>query len=234
MDGKDIKWDRVPQYTSCQTLDILDYFDLSSNTPLQIFINVAKVENFGVSFYFEDRNTGLKRKQKSNMLAYNGPKLHNYILNEPMKYKIIFKFFQNIHLQDDPAQNCKNYPNSDDKSYKECDQKYLYDQFKNYYKIMPFWVTDDFDQVTKSMYEFFFDNFNQSRKCLLPYCRVYNGPSYFDHVDGTNDSPCNDPCETFRVKKINNFHKYFFKKFLSLRGLRSLVKILKTTTQHWM
>ena len=151
VDGKDIIWDHVPQYTSCQILDVSDYFDLDTHTPLQIFINIAKVEDFGVQFHFEDRNTGLKRKQKSNMLAYNGPKFHNYILDEPMKLRAIFKLFETIHSEDDEAKNCKNYPNQDAESYEECDQKFLYSQFKNLYKIMPIWVTDNFEQVTKLM-----------------------------------------------------------------------------------
>ena len=150
VDGQDIVWDNVPQYPSCQTIDLMEYFDFDSYTPLEVLFYVAQVENFGITIHFEDRNTVLSRKLKSNMLAYSGPAFQNLDLFDPIKIRGIFKFSQTINSEKDEAKNCKNYPNKAYKSYKECDLKYLHSLFRNYYKIMPVWVTGDHEKVTKS------------------------------------------------------------------------------------
>ena len=148
IDGDNITWDPMPQYPSCQGFDPADYFDFDASTPLQIFIDVAKVENMGVSFYFEDKNKALRRKQKSNMLAYSGPAFQNLDLNHPTKMRGIFKISQSISSEEETNKKCRNYPNKNYKSYQECDEQYLQDIFKKKFKIMPPWVATDLDQVS--------------------------------------------------------------------------------------
>ena len=79
-----VTWEPIAQYPTCQYFDPLIYYkDLFAETaPLQIYIYVKRIQNFGVSFYFEDRNRVAKRRQKKNMLAYSGPTFENADLND--------------------------------------------------------------------------------------------------------------------------------------------------------
>ena len=56
MDGANISWSILPTYPSCQSFDILDYFDFESYTPLQVFLHFNYTYNVGVSVYFEVKN----------------------------------------------------------------------------------------------------------------------------------------------------------------------------------
>ena len=59
-----INWAQGPEFPSCQTLDILQYFNFTAAAPRQIFFNFNKVENIGVSLYVEDRSKALRRPLK--------------------------------------------------------------------------------------------------------------------------------------------------------------------------
>ena len=48
----------------------------------------------------------------------------------------------------DEDKNCENYPYNNFSSYKACDEDFVYQQYLNKYKIMPFWVTNNTDEVT--------------------------------------------------------------------------------------
>ena len=48
----------------------------------------------------------------------------------------------------DPDKNCKNYPYNNFSSYRECDEDYVYNEYLNRYKILPFWVTNNIREVT--------------------------------------------------------------------------------------
>ena len=54
----------------------------------------------------------------------------------------------NSYLEEDKSKKCRNYPNSEYASYKECDDQYMKDICKRV-GLAPVWLFKDFDQVTK-------------------------------------------------------------------------------------
>ena len=48
----------------------------------------------------------------------------------------------------DPDKNCKNYPYNNFSSYRECDEDFVYKEHLNRFKIFPFWVTENMQEVT--------------------------------------------------------------------------------------
>ena len=83
------------------------------------------------------------------MLAYSGPAFQNLDLNQPAKMRGIFKISQSISSERETNKKCRNYPNKNYKSYQDCDEQFLMEEFSNKYKIMPPWVATDMDQVSK-------------------------------------------------------------------------------------
>ena len=52
-------------------------------------------------------------------------------------------------MEEDPNQNCRNYPNSDFQSYKACDDELSKNHLANKTPgIVPVWLTDDIESVT--------------------------------------------------------------------------------------
>ena len=74
-------------------------------------------------------------------------------LTNPFKVKLILKISQTIDSDQDNDNNCENYPYKKYSSYRECDEDFLYKTFaKDYSNLMPFWVTDNFNDVTRLRY----------------------------------------------------------------------------------
>ena len=139
----------LPQFPACYSIDLSKYFDMKAVVPKQIFIDVSRHDNLGISFYFEDKDKTLKRPLKASMLDYSGPDISNPDLTKLSKEKVILKIFQSIDSELDKDKNCVNYPNETYSSYAECDEKYVYNQFATKYKpVVPFWATKDLNEVT--------------------------------------------------------------------------------------
>ena len=63
----------------------------------------------------------------------------------------IMRIKKNIFVEEDPSKNCRNYPNSDFASYKECDYEYMREKVKEDFpglSLTPPWLTEDLDNVT--------------------------------------------------------------------------------------
>ena len=59
-----IRWTRATEFPSCQTIDILSYFDFNTAPPKQIYFHFNKIRNLGVSLYVVDKIKTLKRPLK--------------------------------------------------------------------------------------------------------------------------------------------------------------------------
>ena len=146
INGSDIRWSLTPKYPACQTFEFKDYFP--NQKPLQIFFDFNPIENLAVDLHLEDKNFVLHRTLKSALLAYSGPKITMENLNENMYTEVMLNVIQTIDSDLDIKRNCTNYPNTNFKSYKDCDRQFFYDKMKNKFGIIPFWVTDDLNEVT--------------------------------------------------------------------------------------
>ena len=129
---------------------LVDYFDISEeNTPLQIFFHIAPIGNLGISIHIEERNKALKKRPlKNNVLTYSGPLIRNPNLVTPRITRMMLKFEQFMFSDEDDSKNCKNYPYNGCSSYRDCDEKFIYRLFKRKYKVMPFWVAKNLNEVT--------------------------------------------------------------------------------------
>ena len=149
--GRNLKWSKVPLYSGgCQSLDLKHYFNLTgSDAPLDISFYLYKVENHGISIYIQERNKALKRRTlKSNLLSYSGPVIENRDLIEPILYKEIVSISQNLFSERDTLKKCRNYPNEDYESYRECDEHFVYQEMRSKYNLMPFWAANKLNEVS--------------------------------------------------------------------------------------
>ena len=58
---------------------------------------------------------------------------------------------ENIFVEEDPNQNCRNYPTSEFASYTECDDQYVrkrIDQLAPGLNLTPVWLVDNLDLAT--------------------------------------------------------------------------------------
>ena len=66
--GMNITWSLVPQYPSCQIINIQNFLNHLKSVK-QILVYLGNIENLEVTLRFQDFNRNLKRSLKSNLLA---------------------------------------------------------------------------------------------------------------------------------------------------------------------
>ena len=89
---------------------------------------------------------------------------------------------QTIFVEEDPNNNCRNYPNQDFRNYQECDEKYMRDLLPA--DLVPIWLSDNFSEVSTQVFD-------------------ENGTSYdalLDLFDGSHPSDCTLPCKTTQTR----------------------------------
>ena len=143
--------------------------------------------DLAVSLYVEERNKALMVLLKQNMLSYMGPSLK--IERAQRNLRIILSMTQTIDTEDNPAKQCRIYPHGGFDNYSDCDEDFVYKEFENYFKIMPFWVTRNLKEVTYKKFQVPDDTKEHTIQ---------------DFIDGTRNSPCYRPCLTTKV----SFHPF--------------------------
>ena len=144
--GVDLVLSPVPSFPNCKTIDIQKLFQ-KWYMPKQIFISLNKIKNFGVDLYIIDRNVASRRSLKSEILAYSGPTLTHNNLKRTAKKKLMLKMAQIKDAAEDESNGCQDYPNEKYPTFSDCDAEFVHEQMLGE-GVMPFWATDDLDEVT--------------------------------------------------------------------------------------
>ena len=139
----------APVFPACKSLDIAPILKNENITPMEIAFEFYKIENVGLFLYIEDRNKDLKRPLKSAKLSYSGPSISNKNLNSPTRQSLILSVSQSIDSPYDKGKNCRIYPHNGFASYGECDKDFVSKEYHKKYKLIPFWLTENMEEVTK-------------------------------------------------------------------------------------
>ena len=151
--GENITWSPLPHYPNCQSFDLTKYWNLKNISIKSVKLYFYKKANVSVSIHVEDKGTALeKRTLKSQTTSQEGTEMlmQNLNLKEYKRYYLSISQMRNLEM--DPGVSCKNYPTVKFSSYRDCDESFVYNLMKNYYKIMPFWAARKLDEVTESRY----------------------------------------------------------------------------------
>ena len=89
---------------------------------------------------------------RSNSFDYEGTVIELEDLQTSMVKTYALTLSQTINLEADEGKNCKNYPNENFSSYRECDETFVYNEVVNNFNIMPFWAAKSIDEITDNMY----------------------------------------------------------------------------------
>ena len=94
----------------------------------------------------------IKRSLTSNAFDYEGENIELQDLSTAKSRTYALTLSQTIDLEEDEGKNCRNYPNKNFTSYRECDENFVYNEVKNNYNMMPFWAARSMDEITDIMY----------------------------------------------------------------------------------
>ena len=107
----------------------------------------------GISIEVGDkRKTLARRRLIQNSFEYEGAKIELESLYSSKTRTYALTISQTINLETDKGKNCKNYPNENFSSYRECDEDYVYNEVVKNYNMMPFWAAKKIDEISHKAY----------------------------------------------------------------------------------
>ena len=126
---------------------------MKSDVPGHIFFVFKQTQNLGITLEIGDKRTSVvKRKLRAKSFDYEGTVIELEDLWSSMMKSYALTLSQTINLESDEGKHCRNYPNENFSSYRECDENFVYNEVVNNYNIMPFWAAKSIDEITENMY----------------------------------------------------------------------------------
>ena len=71
--GKEIHWEMMQMYPSCQSMDLFEMFNMEEITPKMVKFYFKKIKNYKVKISMIERNKACSRRLNKNLLMYAGP-----------------------------------------------------------------------------------------------------------------------------------------------------------------
>ena len=178
-----------PYYPGIQAqIDISKYIE--NNTLREIVFWFKNIVYYSMIIELDDASWDTVRPLYKRRMRQKGAKIGL----EKGEYNVAKTYFttirQIVHEEDDKSINCKNYPNEEFESYKDCDMAFTRQAYQSLYhqnncsrghnistkRIVPIFATNKFDEVTKVL----------NIDCA-PFFAT-------DLMTGTTSSPCPMPC----------------------------------------
>ena len=153
--------DKINWVYECHTINLskVKQADLDSMEAIVIFFNQLDdfnlKNNITVELRIRGKTLKSQREVKEHRFFASGDDLKltrdDLELNKFSNY--IMKIKKNVFVEEDRTKNCRNYPNLDFHSFKDCDLQYMRTKVKEM-NLMPPWLTDDLDTVTTGPVKF--------------------------------------------------------------------------------
>ena len=158
-----ITLDKINWLYECFTLNLSNVrrTDLNGMEGVAIYFN--RTEDIVLKTSFELRVMGTtlaSRREIQEHRLYasgNAMKLSSGAVKRDTVSSFIVKIKKNVFVEEDRTKNCRNYPNHDFDSYKNCDFQFMKNKVKEIapgMNLMPPWLTDDLNNVTSKPVKF--------------------------------------------------------------------------------
>jgi hypothetical protein len=188
---------------NCYTLDLAGYPELIENIG-QVIIIFKDMKNRSASVHVQGRSTICDRTIQAHMIDSSGDGIFNNEVGVQKSY--VVRMQKKVFVEEDPAKSCRNYPNHDFASYRDCDNQWLKHVLASRAPgFVPVWIAGDIEEVTT--------NYVLSGS----YGKV-GGFELSSLYSGIQLSNCSLPCNT-----VQTASKFLEKH--SLRNNKTLIKI---------
>ena len=155
--------DKINWLYECFTLNLSNIrkADLNGMEAIGVYLN--RSDDIVLKTDFELRVTGetltSKREIKEHRLyaSGNAMKLSSGAVKQDTVSSFVVKIMKKVFVEEDRTKNCRNYPNQDFGSYKDCDFQFMKKKVKEIapgINLMPPWLTEDLDNVTTEPVKF--------------------------------------------------------------------------------
>jgi hypothetical protein len=175
----DVHLGRVNFPDNCYTLDIGSNARVKKHGVKYLYIDFKALENRSAEVHVQGSSLACDRTIKAHRLYSEGDKITMQKMNLFRMFVVNLK--KNVFVKEDPTKNCRDYPNPEYASYRECDHRWMKDSVARIAPgLLPIWLADNTDNVS-------IHHFSPELSSIL---------SISDMMDGLSLSDCPLPCST--------------------------------------
>jgi len=201
-----LKVSKVNYPNNCRSLDLSKVPELNSTSYKQFFIVIRELGDYTIAVHFNGKSLDTGRNIRENNLRSTGDDI--ILKEENVSKAFMVEIAQREFVEEDPLNDCRDYPNADYATYDECDNKFMREKLPG---LTPVWITEDPAEVTIQK-----DDENFTYWGLID-----------DLVDGSLVSDCPLPC------KMTQTHTEFLDEYKSYEtfldiSFSSRVRVTKT------
>ena len=169
---------RVNFPNSCLTLPLNTIPDIKGRPIQELMVYVKNIDGYSIEIHFVGDSLDTGRNIKEHSLYSSGDVIK---LTERKKSYYMVDITQKVFVEEDPNNNCRDYPNQDFRSYRDCEDRYIRNLLPG---LTPLWLSDNFAEVSTQV-------FDENDRYFSP---------LGDFADGTRITDCPLPCKTTQTR----------------------------------
>ena len=144
---EELKVARVNFPNSCLTLPLNTIPDIKGRPIQELMIYVKNIDGYSIEIQFVGDSLDTGRNIKEHSLYSSGDVIK---LTERKKSYYMVDITQKVFVEEDPNNNCREYPNQDFRSYQECEDRYIRNLLPG---LTPLWLSDNFAEVSTQVFD---------------------------------------------------------------------------------
>jgi hypothetical protein len=138
---------RVNFQHNCYTLDIASNAEVKKYGVKKMIIDGKALENRSVEVHVQGSSLACDRNIRAHLLYSEGDKIRLQKMNFMRMFVVNLK--KNVFVEEDPKKNCRNYPNPEYASYRECDDLWMKDTMARLAPgLLPIWLAGNLENVS--------------------------------------------------------------------------------------
>ena len=137
---KYLKVTRVNYPKNCRSLDLSKVSELNGTNYNQLYVEIRQLGKYRIEVYFSGKSLDTGRNIREHNLRSTGDDIILKNKNVPKAYMV--EITQTEFVEEDPFNDCREYPNPEFASYDECDNQFMRETLPG---LSPVWITEDFE-----------------------------------------------------------------------------------------
>ena len=138
-----LKVSRVNYPNNCRSLDLSEVPGLNATRYNQLYVDIRQLGDYTINVHFNGKSLDTGRNIREHNLRSTGDDI--VLKEENMSKAYTVEIVQREFVEDDPLNDCRNYPNPEYVSYDECDNQFMREALPG---LTPIWITEDPAEVT--------------------------------------------------------------------------------------
>ena len=143
-----LKASRVNYPNNCRSLNLSSIPELRGKHFMELILDVNELGDYAVEVQLQGDTLDCNRNIKEHSLHSSGDAIRLNVENVWKAYML--DITQRVFVEDDPTNTCRDYPNKEYLSFKQCDDQFVRNLLPGLTSV---WMTDNYSEVSTQVFD---------------------------------------------------------------------------------